>query len=146
MKKLTILYDAGCGFCISCRHWLEEQPKLVELDFVAARSAEAARRFPDLATGDDELVAVSDAGGVYREARAFIMCLYALAEYREWSLRLARPGLLPLARRAFELVSRNRKGLSSLLHLASDEKVASVLRDADPASCEGGRLTCGRSS
>ena len=53
MKKLTILYDASCGFCISCRHWLEEQPKLVELDFVAARSAQADRRFPDLADADD---------------------------------------------------------------------------------------------
>jgi predicted DCC family thiol-disulfide oxidoreductase YuxK len=145
MKRLTVLYDAGCGFCISCRHWLEEQPKLVALDFVAARSPEAVRRFPDLTAEEDELVAVSDAGGVYRGARAFIMCLYALEEYREWSLRLARPGLLPLARRAFELVSQNRKGLSSLLHLASDEKVASVLRGANPASCEGGRQACGRS-
>ena len=136
MKRLTVLYDAACGFCISCRHWLEEQPKLLDLDFVAARSPEAARRFPDLEPGNEEdLVVVSDEGGIYRGARAFIMCLYALEEYREWSLRLSRPGLLPLARRAFELVSRNRKGLSGFLRLAADEKVADLLRDVAPTSC-----------
>lgn len=136
MKGLTILYDAACGFCISCRHWLEEQPKLLDLDFVAAHSAEAARRFPELQpANEEELVVVSDEGGIYRGARAFIMCLYALEEYREWSLRLSRPALLPLARRAFELVSRNRKGLSGFLRLAPDEKVAGVLRGVPPTSC-----------
>jgi len=136
MKSLTLLYDAACGFCISCRHWLEEQPKLIDLDFVAAHSAEAARRFPGLESAqEEELVVVSDEGGVYRGARAFIMCLYALEEYREWSLRLSRPGLLPLAGRAFALVSRNRRGLSSWLRLAPDEKVADVLRDVAPTSC-----------
>jgi len=135
MKKLTILYDAACGFCISCRHWLEEQPKLIDLDFVAAHSAEAARRFPELEPAGEELVVVSDEGGVYRGTRAFIMCLYALEEYREWSLRLSRPDLLPLAGRAFALVSRTRKGLSGLLRLAPDEKVADVLRGVAPTSC-----------
>jgi predicted DCC family thiol-disulfide oxidoreductase YuxK len=140
MKRLTILYDAACGFCISCRHWLEEQPKLLDLDFVAAHSAEAARRFPELeAVKEEELVVVSDEGGIYRGARGFIMCLYALEEYREWSLRLARPGLLPLARRAFALVSRNRKGLSGLLRLAPDEKVADVLRGVAATSCPARR-------
>ena len=135
MKRLTILYDEACGFCISCRHWLEEQPKLLGLDFVAAHSAEAARRFPALPAKEGELVVVSDEGGIYRGARAFIMCLYALEEYREWSLRLSRPALLPLADRAFALVSRTRKGLSRLLRLAPDEKVADVLRGASATSC-----------
>ena len=136
MKRLTILYDAACGFCISCRHWLEQQAKLLDLDFVAAHSAEAARRFPELESAkEEELVVVSDEGGIYRGARAFIMCLYALEEYREWSLRLSRPDLLPLAGRAFALVSRIRKGLSSLLRLAPDEKVADVLRSVATTSC-----------
>ena len=145
MKRLTILYDATCGFCIGCRHWMEEQPKLLELDFVAAHSAEAARRFPELESAkEEELVVVSDEGGIYRGARAFIMCLYALEEYREWSLRLSRPGLLPLAGRAFALVSRSRKGLSRLLRLAPDEKVADVLRDVPAASCPPRRPAAGR--
>jgi predicted DCC family thiol-disulfide oxidoreductase YuxK len=145
MKKLTILYDAGCGFCISCRHWMEEQPTLIELDFVAAHSAEAARRFPELEQAkEEELVVVSDEGGIYRGARAFIMCLYALDEYREWSLRLSRPGLLPLARNAFALVSRSRKGLSRLLCLAPEEKVSAVLREVSATSCPTRRPAASR--
>jgi predicted DCC family thiol-disulfide oxidoreductase YuxK len=137
MKRLTVLYDASCGFCVRCRRWLLAQPQLLDLDFVAARSPEAARRFAELdgEAETDELVVVSDEGGVYRGARAWIMCLYALAEYREWSLRLARPSLLPFARRAFEAISRNRRRLTRLLRLGSDEEVASTLGGAVETAC-----------
>jgi predicted DCC family thiol-disulfide oxidoreductase YuxK len=118
MKRLTVLYDASCGFCIGCRHWLERQPKLIALAFVPCQSAEARSRFPKLAERAEELVVVSDDGGVYRGAKAFLMCLYALEDYREWSLRLAQPALLPIARRAFEQLSHNRKDLSRWLGLA----------------------------
>jgi len=139
MKRLTVLYDASCAFCVRCRRWLLAQPQLLELDFVAARSPEAARRFPEIEheAETDELLVVSDEGGVYRGARAWIMCLYALAEYREWSLRLARPALLPFARRAFEATSRNRRRLTRLLRLGSDEQVASTLAGAAEAACRG---------
>lgn len=142
MKRLTVLYDAACGFCIRCRRWLEQQPKLLELEFLPAGSAEAARRFPRLEGAEDELVVVSDEGGVYRGARGWIMCLYALEEYREWSLRLARPALLPLARRAFELVSLNRRSLSRLLRLSPDEEVAHVLDSVVPAACPARARDC----
>ena len=39
MNRLTLLYDAKCGFCVTCRHWLGQQPKFLEMDFVPARSA-----------------------------------------------------------------------------------------------------------
>jgi predicted DCC family thiol-disulfide oxidoreductase YuxK len=122
---LTVLYDAGCGFCIRCRRWLEAQPRIVALDFVPAHSNQEARRFPRLPrTHDDELVVVSDAGGVYRGPRAWIMCLWALEYYRPWAVRLARPELLPLARLSFDLLSRNRRDLSRLLGLRGDERLA----------------------
>lgn len=145
MKALTVLYDATCGFCIACRHWLEvQQPKLLSLDFVASRSPQAAQRFPDLvAMGGDDLVVVSDEGGVYRGARAFIMCLYALEDYREWSLRLASPGLLPVARRFFGLVSRNRRRWWARLLLAQDERVAEVLSGEAAVSCQHQRDRAG---
>jgi hypothetical protein len=40
------------------------------------------------------------------------MCLYALEEYRDWALRLASPLLLPLARQAFDTLSKNRRAIS----------------------------------
>lgn len=135
MKHLTVLYDASCGFCVSCRHWLEGQAAYVPLRFVPARSTLAARLFPDLATDSEELLAVSDGGDVYSGASAWIMCLWALEEYREWALRLSAPGLLPFARRAFELLSRNRKDVSRSLGLLPEPDLVDTLRRAPDPSC-----------
>ena len=140
MRRLTVLYDASCGFCFRCCEWLERQPQLVALDFVAARSVEAQARFPGLRPGAaDELVAVSDDGGVYRGERAYILCLYALRDYRAWSYRFAEPSLRPFVRRAFDWLSQNRKDLSKLVGLASRGEVAS-----GPA-CDG-EGACGSSA
>jgi predicted DCC family thiol-disulfide oxidoreductase YuxK len=136
---LTVLYDARCGFCLACRRWLEGQPQLVALEFLAAGSREARERFPTLAAETEELIVVSDEGGVYRGSHAWIVCLWALDEYREWSFRLARPALLPLARDLFEWVSKRRRGLSWLLGIRSDHELAAVL--AARRACESGR--CG---
>jgi predicted DCC family thiol-disulfide oxidoreductase YuxK len=139
MKRLTVLYDASCGFCVRCCDWLRRQPKLVPLAFVPARSVEARTLFPGLRSGDaDELVVVNAGGGVYRGERAFIMCLYALQEYRGWSYRFAEPALRPLARRAFEWLSHNRKDLSRMLSLTAQQPPPA----SDPTGgCGGG--ACG---
>ena len=120
MKKLTILFDAACQFCWGCRGWMQEQAAFLELEFVPSRSREAQARFPGLvppaAAGpeicnvdkSDELIVISDEGGVYRGSDAFIMCLYALEDYREYSEWLTRPLLRPLARKAFEMLSKDR--------------------------------------
>jgi predicted DCC family thiol-disulfide oxidoreductase YuxK len=124
-----VLYDVRRGFCSACRRWLEGQRQLVNLEFLAAGSTEALRRCPTLAVAEpEELVIVSDEGGVYRGAHAWIMCLWALERYRPWALRFARPALLPLARSAFEWVSGTRQGLSRLLGLPSDDDVVTALR------------------
>lgn len=79
-----------------------------------------------------ELVVVSDAGEVYFNDAAWIVCLYALVDYRAWSFRLARPLLRGLARVAWETLSKNRASLSHLLALASDAELARKL-EAEPA-------------
>ena len=74
MRHLTVLYDADCGFCERCRRWLENQPKLIPLEFVAGGSPEAVRRFPDLVVPGraEELIVVSDEGDVYRNDNAWL--------------------------------------------------------------------------
>jgi predicted DCC family thiol-disulfide oxidoreductase YuxK len=110
MEQLTVLYDARCELCRHIRSWLETQAAYVRLDFVAAGSDEARRRFPDLdqAAALEELTVVSDAGDVYAGAQGWLMCLWALRDYRAWALRLGTPALMPQARRFIAWVSQNR--------------------------------------
>ncbi len=139
MKSLTVLYDPTCGFCSRCRTWLESQPKFLPLEFVAANSAEAQKRYPShsaLNHEPGELVVIGDDGAVYQGPSAFIMCLYALADYRELSIKLSQPSLMPLAAKAFKALSENRKSLSELLRL-KPEAVANqtVVVDSCDAGC-----------
>jgi predicted DCC family thiol-disulfide oxidoreductase YuxK len=143
MERLTVLYDAGCGLCTSARRWLERQTAFVPLEFVPAGSAEARERFPGLPHPDppEELVVVDDEGGVYRGDPAWIVCLWALEEYREWSFRLARPGLGGLARAAFAWISHNRRALSRSLALQADEDVAKRFKWLAPPACAPRKTT-----
>ncbi len=112
---MTVLYDAGCAVCRRAKEWLEAQPQLVPLEFVPAGSAEARRRYPALdhdATLRD-LTVVGDNGEVWRAERAWVMCLWALADHRLTAERLATPGMLPLARAVFGSISANRRWLGS---------------------------------
>ncbi|MDQ6875923.1 MAG: hypothetical protein M3042_12795, partial [Actinomycetota bacterium] len=82
----------------------------------AAASAEARRRYPTLdhqATLRD-LTVVGEAGEVWRAERAWVVCLWALADHRLAAERLATPAMLPLARAVFGTVSANRAWLGSL--------------------------------
>jgi predicted DCC family thiol-disulfide oxidoreductase YuxK len=109
MTRLTVLYDADCPLCARCRYFMESRAALVELSFVPCDSAEARARFGQVPWLGDELVVVSDEGGVWAGPAAFLMCLWALRDYREWSYRLSGPAFAPLARRFFQTVSERRK-------------------------------------
>jgi predicted DCC family thiol-disulfide oxidoreductase YuxK len=138
MKTLYVLHDPGCGFCEKCREWLSQQPAFVELRFIAVGSAEARRRFPGLADqeADGDLVVISDEGAVYRGSSAYIMCLYALVEYREWAQRLASPALFPLARRIFHQISKHRLRLSQWFFRASSRELDERLDPEPIKSCK----------
>lgn len=144
MTRLTVLYDAGCPFCVRCRHWLQSQPAFLPLEFVPAASVEARRRFPALDHPDppEELVVVDDDGGVYRGSDGWILCLYALVGYREWSYRLAGPSLRPLARAAFAWLSSNRQALSRRLGLERAGVAESVFTSQAPAACRTDSAGC----
>src|SRR3954467_9970318 len=138
MNRLYVLYDGNCGLCSSVRDWAQQQPQLIPMTFVAANSAHASALFPTLSrpgVRPEELIAVDDRGGVYREGHAWIMCLYALAEYRNLSLRLASPALLPLARKAFSFLSKRRGAVSELLGMASDRQIAERLHQEQWIGC-----------
>ena len=120
-RQLTVLYDATCEPCRRAKEWLERQPKHVEMAYVAAGSALATQLYPEIdpASTLGELTVVGDDGSVYRGAKAFIACLWALREHWQWAARLASPEWMPHARRAFESISKHRRGLGWYLGLVS---------------------------
>ena len=136
MRRLYLLYDGDCTLCRRLRDWLEDQPHWLQLDLLPANSNAAKKLFPSLASNarPEELVVVTDEGHYYKGNHAWIMCLYALTEYRDWAYRLAHPTLLPLARQAFEALSHNRTRISRWL-MADDAEIAKELATVKP-SCD----------
>ena len=112
---LTVLYDGACALCTRCRDWMQGQRALVPLRFLACSSEEARARYGVIPWLGEELVVVSDAGDVWAGPAAFLMCLWALEDWREWSHRLSGPALAPLAARFFTAVSSRRRTLAAFL-------------------------------
>ncbi|MEI5006651.1 DCC1-like thiol-disulfide oxidoreductase family protein [Streptomyces sp. PmtA] len=100
MQRLTVLYDAQCSLCVHLRHWLLRQRQLVPLELVPAASEEARRRFPALDHESTlrEITVIGDRGQVYRSTAAWIVCLWALAEYRPRAHWLSTPAGQPFAK------------------------------------------------
>ena len=117
MKTLFVFYDGECGLCRRCRDWLRGQPAYLKFAFFSFQSQEARQLCPSLPQLQPErqLIVMSDEGAIYIGDKAWLICLYALREYRAWSNRLAAPALRPLAQRICLLVSHNRLALSNAL-------------------------------
>lgn len=134
ISSFTILYDAECGLCTSTKDWISRQAPLVGLQFVATGSPEARKRFPQLRAG--ELAVVSNTGQVWLGDHAWIVCLWALREYRNLALRLTSPLLSLLAREAFAVVSKNRLVVSSMLRLRNEREIEQQLRKVIVPRCQ----------
>ena len=137
MEKLYVLYDPKCELCCRLKNWILVQRSWLEIAVVEQGSEKARRLFPELdgvATQDD-LAVISDQGAVYLNDRAWIMVLYAMVEYRGWAERLTHPLLMPLARQAFAVLSKNRHTISSWLSSENPEAIASELRAVELEPC-----------
>ena len=121
MFALTVLYDPECGLCRRAHEWLNEQAKLVEMAFVPCASDEARMRFPQLNHDltKKDLTVISDDGAVYFGPKAWLMVLWSLSRYRDWSYRLASPELLPTTKRVVSAISQNRYQISRVAGLSS---------------------------
>lgn len=80
------------------------------------KSDEARLRFPALnhELTSSDLTVISDDGAVYFGPKAWLMVLWALSGYREWSYRLSSPELLPTTRRVVSMISQNRHQISRI--------------------------------
>ena len=133
VKRLAIVYDDACGLCTGAKDWIRHQRPLVALEFVLAGSSETQKRFPQLPPG--ELAVVADTGEAWLGNHAWIVCLWALRDYRDLSVRLTSPLLLLMAREAFAVLSARRSALSKLLGLPSDRELEQELRKIAVPKC-----------
>jgi predicted DCC family thiol-disulfide oxidoreductase YuxK len=115
MKSLTILYDGTCALCVRCRDFLAASATYVPFELLSSQSPGARERFGDVPWLGEELVVVSDEGDVWIGPAAFLVCLWALREWREWSYRLSGETLAPLAERFFVALSSNRRSIAKVL-------------------------------
>ena len=115
VTRVTVLYDDRCNLCRTARAWLERQPQLVPLDFLAAASPQARTRYPflDPRMTLEDLTVVGDGGEVWIGAKAWVVCLWALDGKRGLASRLSSPALMPRARAVVSLVSRHRRSLGT---------------------------------
>jgi predicted DCC family thiol-disulfide oxidoreductase YuxK len=138
MKKLYVLYDHGCGLCCSAARWLREEPQHIELEVMPAMSMRARDLFPTLCSdAPGEVLAISDAGEVYRGPTAWIMCLYALKRRRGLAFQLAQPRWRPLVSTAIKMLSENRAGLSRLMALTPESAQAQAPIASEQQGCDG---------
>jgi predicted DCC family thiol-disulfide oxidoreductase YuxK len=102
-----------------------------------AGSGHTKQMFPGLEeiASSEDLAVISDEGEVYLNNHAWIMCLYALTDYREWACRLAHPLLLPFARQAFDTLSKNRFAISRWLGGSDPQAIADELRQVTLEPC-----------
>jgi predicted DCC family thiol-disulfide oxidoreductase YuxK len=113
-QSLTVLFDPACSLCQRCRTWMLTQSALVDLRFVACTGEEARAQYGDIPWLGDELVVVGDELQVWAGPAAFLVCLWALEDYRGWSYRLSGAAFAPLAERFFLFVSARRRRIGSL--------------------------------
>jgi predicted DCC family thiol-disulfide oxidoreductase YuxK len=136
VTSMAVVYDAACGLCTRLKAWIAEQVPLVRVRFIASGSSEARHSFPQLPPG--ELAVVADTGEVWLGNQAWIVCLWALRDYRDLAFRLTSPLLLLMAREAFSALSANRAALSDMLNLRSERELEQQLRKVVVPKCQTG--------
>jgi predicted DCC family thiol-disulfide oxidoreductase YuxK len=135
MRQLTVLYDPDCGLCARLAAWLIRQEQLIQLRVVP--KTQAGRVHPALAPTGNELVVVSDEGGLYLGDHAWLVCLHALKHYRDLAARLSHPALRTLASRAFKVLSANRHTISTWLEGLTDAEMRAELSRIHAPNCHG---------
>ena len=114
VRGLTVLFDARLSAeACDARGGSRTSPAYVPLTTLAASSAEARARFGEVPWLGEELVVVADGGAVWVGPAAFLVALWALVAYREWSYRLSGDTLSRVAERFFMSLSSQRRLLAA---------------------------------
>lgn len=138
---ITVFYDGRCGMCCTFHEWVNRQERLFSIRFIPYQSREAEAVLPGIGRMDAglEMIVRTDDGTLFRGAEAWVLCLFALSEYRAWARRLSHPRLLPMAKKVCVHLANNRRALSKVFFRKKDVEVAAALHRMPPrpAACLG---------
>jgi predicted DCC family thiol-disulfide oxidoreductase YuxK len=117
ISNLFVLFDGDCELCAYCKGWLQSQKQAIPLTFIQAGSQDAKRVFPEInhRRTKSELTVIADDGCIYAGTKAWLMVLWALADYRAWARSLASPEMMPIARKFITMISDNRQAINKML-------------------------------
>lgn len=104
--QLRVFFDGDCGLCRRVAAWLDAQPKFVPVECVAAQAADGDSCPLSVQELLGKVTLIASDGAVYRGTNAWLVCLWALRNYRAWSLRLSGPALRPWAERLFATITQ----------------------------------------
>lgn len=138
MKKLRVIYDAQCPFCLRWRRWFGGETAELPVEFIPLQSPELVGRFPQLKPFlvARQLLVVTDEGAVYQGRNALLICAAALPRYQDWARRLSGADLLPVAGRAFDVFTCAPKKIIRWMEKLDDMQLYDFLRSLNPPCCQ----------
>jgi predicted DCC family thiol-disulfide oxidoreductase YuxK len=117
MAKVTLFYDADCGFCQGSVDWLLTRALPGTFDPVAYQDDQALREFPmvDASLADKGIQALGPDGKIRAKAAATGYCLTFLPGWSWLGRLILFPLVAPFAALGYLVIARNRHHLSRLM-------------------------------
>ncbi len=114
MAKVTLFYDADCGFCQGSVEWLLAHSLPCTFDPVAYQDDQAVRKFPmvDPALADKGIQALGPDGELRAKAKATGYCLTFVPGWRWLGHLMQFPLVSPFAAMGYAIVAKNRHHIS----------------------------------
>lgn len=139
-RKLEVYYDGECGMCCSFIEWLVGEDRALEVVCMPYQNEEAVRGFPDLMdySPGKEIVVRVDGVDIYKGAEGWVWCLWSCAKYRDVAKLMNSRFMLPLAKKACYLLSKNRLRVSKLFFGKKAKQIAEEMNQTKVAEkdCE----------
>ncbi|MFT5037311.1 MAG: putative DCC family thiol-disulfide oxidoreductase YuxK [Candidatus Azotimanducaceae bacterium] len=119
MNKITILYEADCGFCNVCRRFVEKRDSNGTFTFIDIYSEEASnliRKTGHPQSREYDSIVVTNGQNLY--LHKYPACLYIAKRLRQpWPLLALLLRIIPnfIGNWGYDLVAHNRKHLSKVV-------------------------------
>lgn len=117
MARVTLFYDADCGFCQASVDWLVRRAPAGTFHPVAYQGEEEMRRYPmvDRTLVDKGIQALGEDGRLWRKSSATAFCLQQVPGWGWLGRLILCPVVHPFAALGYFFVAKNRRILSRLM-------------------------------